>query len=319
MEQSGPLLITSHLQPDGDAVGSVLATVAAFEARGTHALGWLHDPCPRGYRILPGADRLWIGSAPPPGFREAFEAALVLECPSLDRTGLAAHLRALPIWNIDHHLGNAEYGTLNWVDPRAPAVAAMLERLFARVGWNIGARAAELLFVGLASDTGGFRFGNTTPEALETASRLLRLGANVERISFWLYENRPWVSFELERILLERVQLHAGGRVVTSLLTQDDLLRVGAQSGDLEGLVEKLRTISGVEAAALLREEGPGTWKVSLRSRGSIHVEAIARARGGGGHKNAAGCRVYGTSTAVRAELAQQLEQLLETSERPDA
>ncbi len=316
--RAAPLLVTSHLQPDGDAVGSVVGAVAAWEAQGSRACGWLHDPCPPTYRLLPGVERLWIGPDPPPGFPQEFEAALVLECPTLDRTGLASQLESLAIWNVDHHLGNSEYGRYRWVDPAAPAVAAMLESLFSALDWDIGSQAADCLLTGLVADTGGFRFGNTTPEAFETASRLLRRGANPERVSAWLYENRSLASIHLERTVLERLHFHAGGQVATSLLTRDDLDLTSAEPGDLEGLVEKLRSISGVEAVGLLREDGPGSWKASLRSRGRTNVELVARAHGGGGHRNAAGCRLEGTSSQVRATLAAELERAVSESVRID-
>lgn len=311
MERTGALLVTSHTHPDGDALGSVLGTCAIWNRRGRRALGWMRDPGPPSYRSFPGVEELWTGETPPPGFPEAFEAVLVLECPTLERTGLEGSLVELPIWNVDHHLGNSGYGLLSWIDPGAPAVAAMLEWAFSELGWELGDCGASCLLAGLVSDTGGFRFSNTSPEAFEAAARLLRRGARIEEVTAWLYENRSVGALRLQRAALDSLQLACGGRIATSVLTLDDFSRSGAEPGDAEGLVEMLRSIAGTAAAALLKEEGPGAWKLSLRSRGQVDVQRLAARRGGGGHRNAAGCRIAGTSVEVRERVVEELAEAL--------
>lgn len=301
-------LLVSHANPDGDAIGTGLGLARALRGAGRQAVLWNRDPVPAVYGRLPGASEMHVGEDPPAGFPAAFDFAVVLECPTPDRTGLEAHLAALPQLNIDHHLGNSGYGDAAWVDPQAPAVAVMVAELLRALGVTFDAEAASCLFVGLSTDTGGFRFANATPRAFRAAAELVADGASVERVSQWLYESQPEGTVRLLGSLLDTLERHgADGRVATVRLTREMFARAGAAPGDAEGLIDVPRSIAGVEAVGLLREVGDGVWKVSLRSRGSIDVEAIARARGGGGHRNAAGFRIEGALEATRAAVVAEL------------
>jgi phosphoesterase RecJ-like protein len=312
---AGSVVLTSHANPDGDAIGSELGLARILRALGKRVEIWNHHPTPSAYAMLPGAGAIHAGSVPPAGFPAAFDLAVVLECPQLDRSGLEAPLSALPLVNIDHHMGNTEYGIANWVDPSRPAVAVMVAELARALGAPIDAAAANCLFVGLATDTGGFRFANATPDAFESAARLVREGAEIETVSQWLYERQPEASVRLLGELLSTLERHHGGAVATVHLTREMFARCGATAGDSEGLVDTPRGIDGVRAVALFRELEPDLWKVSLRSRGAVDVQAIARRHGGGGHLNAAGCRFQGTlATAESRFVAELAAALAETS-----
>jgi len=308
-------LLTSHVNPDGDAIGSELGLARALSALGKTARIWNRDAAPALYAPLPGSARIVVGEEPPAGFPDAFDAAIVLECPSLDRTGLAEPLGALPLVNIDHHLGNQHYGEINWVDPMAPAVGVMVHELASALGVRIEPDAADCLYLALVTDTGGFRFGNATPRAFEAAGRLVAAGASVERVSHWLYESQPEPAIRLLGELLSTLERHGDGRVATVVLPLAAFERSGAGPGDSEGLIDVPRSIAGVEAVALLRELSAGEWKLSLRSRGGVDVEAVARARGGGGHKNAAGCRAQGELGEIREGIAAELARAVGSSD----
>lgn len=307
-------LIVSHSNPDGDAIGSELGLMRLLRAAGREAQIWNFHPSPGSYRALPGSTTIHVGATPPAGFPDAFDCVVVLECPTLDRTGLESALAGLPLLNIDHHLGNSLYGVANWVDTSAPAVGVMVATLAREMGFVIDPETADCLLLALVSDTGGFRFSNATPAAFEAAATLVREGARPEQVSQWLFESQPEGSVRLLGELLGTLALHAGGRVATVHLTRAMFDRAGAAAGDSEGLVDTPRSIAGVEAVALLREIGPDQWKVSLRSRGPVDVQAIARRHGGGGHKNAAGCKVEGDLEALKSGLVAELDAALEAS-----
>ncbi len=300
-------LLTSHANPDGDAIGSTIAAARLLRQFGKAATVWLRDPVPRLYRALPGSDRIHIGEQPPPNFPGLFDAAIVMECPSTDRTGLENALSELPLLNIDHHLGNELYGSVNWVDTAAPAVGEMVFRLARTMNLAIDRDVANALYLTLVTDTGGFRFSNTTAETFDAAAELVRAGASPETISKWLYESQPESVLRLVGEMLQTLEVHDQGRISTAWLTHEMIERAGAGPGDSEGLIDYPRSIEGVEAVAMFRQLPDGSFKVSLRSRGQVNVEKIARRFGGGGHRNAAGF----SSEAARQELFDQTVQTL--------
>ncbi len=306
-------LLTSHVNPDGDSIGSELGLARLLRGIGKGAVIWNRDETPSVYRALPGAERIHSGAEPPPGWPERFDGIVVLECPSADRTGLEDQLSLLPVINIDHHLGNQHYGEVNWVDPASPAVGEMVFRLAQAMKVPVDAETADTLLLTLVTDTGGFRFSNATPEAFEAAAELVRAGAQPAHVSRWLYESRPLASVRLLGEMLPTLELHAGGRIATARLLPAMYERAGATHGDAEGLIDYPRSVAGVDAVALVRTLGDGNVKVSLRSRGEVDVEKVARQHDGGGHKNAAGYTVAGDADAALAAAVAALEEALES------
>lgn len=300
-------VITSHTSPDGDAVGASLGLARLLRGLGKAAWVWFHDPVPPLFAGLPGADRVHVGAEVPSGFPGDFDAAIVLECPTLDRTGLEAPLGELPLLNIDHHLGNRLYGEVNWVDSAAPAVGEMVHRLAIELHAPFDRDSADLLYLALASDTGGFRFSNTTISAFEAAAALVRAGASPERVTTWLYESQPVAALRLLGEMLPSLELHDDGGVATVALTREMFARAGAEPGDSEGLIDHPRSIAGVVATALFKELPEGRWKVSMRSRGAVDVEQVAQEFGGGGHRNAAGCALDGPLPEARERIVSAL------------
>lgn len=309
IRQGNRFLLTSHVNPDGDAIGSELGLARILRHLGKGAVVWNRDETPTLYRPLPGSDRVHSGPEPIPGFPEKFDAVIVLECPSLDRTGLDEALdgSGLPLINIDHHLGNQHYGVVNWVDSAAPAVGEMVFRLAQALKVALDPETASALYLTLVTDTGGFRYSNATPAAFEAAAALVREGARPEQVSQWLYESQPLAVVRLTCEMLQTLELHHNGRVATARLTPEMFERAGAAPGDSEGLIDTPRSIAGVDAVALIRQREDGSHKVSLRSRGEVDVEKIARHHGGGGHKNAAGFALEGDGEAIRRQVAEEL------------
>ena len=304
-------LITSHRNPDGDAVGTSVGLARLLRRLGKATRVWLRDEVPALYRPAITGEKVLTGERPPDGFPEAFDACIVLECPALDRTGLDEVLGDLPLINIDHHLGNGLYGEVNWVDSAAPAVGEMALQLAEALGIELDEAAATPLFLALVTDTGGFRFANATARAFSAGAELVREGARPERVSQWLYESRPLPTVRLIGEALRTLELHAGGRVATVVVTTEMYRRCDADSQDTEGLIDYPRSIAGVEAVSLVRELPDGTAKVSLRSRGAVDVEKLARRHGGGGHKNAAGFLLERDVESARRQVAAELGELV--------
>lgn len=318
IRQSNRFLLTSHVNPDGDAIGSELGLARILRRLGKGAVVWNRNDTPTVYRPLPGSERIHVGEEPPAGFPDRFDGIIVLECPSPDRTGIEAHLKALPVINIDHHLGNQLYGAINWVDSAAPAVGEMVYRLAQALKVSLDPETASCLYLTLVTDTGGFRYSNATSAAFEAAAALVREGAHPEQVSQWLYESQPLSVLRLVAEMLGTIQLHEGGRISTARLTLDMFERAGAAPGDSEGLIDYPRSIAGVDAVALVREREDGTHKVSLRSRGEVDVEKIARHYGGGGHRNAAGFQLEGDGEEIRQRVAEALAAALPASATPE-
>src|SRR5436305_1390009 len=307
IRQGNRFLLTSHANPDGDAIGSELGLARLLRGLGKGAVVWNRDPTPTVYKPLPGSDRIHVGEEPPAGFPDVFDAIIVLECPSPDRTGLEQHLKALPVINIDHHLGNQHYGAINWVDTAAPAVGEMVYRLAQGLKLTLEPETASCLYLTLVTDTGGFRFSNATAVAFESAAALVRDGAHPEQVSQWLYESQPLAVVRLVGEMLQTLEIHEEGRVATARLTPEMFAKVGASPGDSEGLIDYPRSIAGVEAVALIRQRAVSPHTVSLRSRGEVDVEKIARHNGGGGHRNAAGFVLAGDGEEVRQRVVAEL------------
>lgn len=312
LRQGNHFLLVSHANPDGDAIGSCLGLARVLRALGKGVVVWNRDPLPNLYAPLPGAERIHTGEVPPARFPESIDAVVALECPTLDRTGLEAQLAGSTIYNVDHHLGNQLYGAVNWVEPSAPAAGEMVYRIARGLDVDLDSETATCLYLTLVTDTGGFRFANATPAAFEAAAALVREGARPEQVSAWLHERNPEAMMRLLGDMLCTLELHHAGRISSVVLTSEMFARSGASQGDTEGLIDYPRSIAGVEATALLREKAPGRFKVSLRSRGDIDVEAVARSHGGGGHKNAAGFELEGNPGELRPRVVAELSAVLD-------
>ncbi|MGD2115879.1 MAG: bifunctional oligoribonuclease/PAP phosphatase NrnA [Acidobacteriota bacterium] len=312
IRQGNRFLITGHVNPDGDSLGSSLGLARLLRGMGKGALIWFRDPLSGVYADVPGVERIHHGEEAPAGYPDKFDSVIALECPSLDRSGLDEPLGGgLPLLNIDHHLGNQHYAQVNWVDSAAPSVGVMIYRLARSLNTAVDPETANVLYMTILTDTGGFRFSNATEAAFEASAELVREGAQPELVSQWIYENRPVTGLRLLAEMLQSLELHEDGRVASALVTRKMMQRAGAGPSDTEGLVDYPRTVSGVEGVALLREQEDGDTKVSLRSRGEVDVEKVARKHGGGGHKNAAGFVMDGAPETNRDRVVSALAEAL--------
>ena len=303
------VLVVSHLLPDGDALGSSLGLRHMLTDQGKEVRVYSAGPIPEEYEFLPGLEL--VKSDLPPA--DWVELAVLLDCHQPERTGdkSAPYLAKLPqVAVIDHHQGQASIGSAAWVDPGFAATSEMLAELAHDQGWEMSQAAATCLFVGVQTDTGSFRYSNTSPRCLRAAARLIEAGADVWAISQEVYATRPKRLRILGRIM-DNLELEQEGRLAMSQITLAELNRVEGGPADLEQAVETLRLIPGVEVSALLRETPSGAIKVSMRSRGKVDVSSVAIGLGGGGHKNAAGVTLEGNLAGVRRQIQGLLRQRL--------
>ncbi|RUM89658.1 MAG: hypothetical protein DSZ24_00650 [Thermodesulfatator sp.] len=291
LEGSGPFLLTTHINPDADGLGCVLAVHLFLKARGRESYPLVEETPPEFLDFLHGFEDLLLPEDLPRSPEEC--VALVFDLSEADRLGrlaetvLAARERVI----LDHHaVTGRPLPGIHFRDSQAPATAFLLFQVLRDLG-DLSPEVAENLYTGLYSDTGGFRFENTREEAFRAAAELVRAGARPAWVGERLLENHPPARFELLRLVLERREVLAGGQAVISWLTLKDFEEAGAQPAEAEDFATFLRSMRGVEVSALVKEVKPGEIGVSLRSRGKINVAQLAASQGGGGHLRAAGFR----------------------------
>ncbi len=308
-------LLTTHENPDGDALGSLVAMNEILRSLGKDTVMFLSAeefPLPHEYRWMP------LGGArhelPP----DAAQRTIVfLDCGNIDRMPVSFLGRdEARIVNIDHHHDNTLFGTANLVVDGASCTAEIIWDLNRDLGVDLTLEIAEALYVGLVTDTGKFQYENTTPTSHLMAAELLAHGVQVDEIFRRLYENVPYAKLELLARVLSRIERHDEGRLTISYITRSDYEETGADENFSEGIVDHIRALEGTVVAALVREqlkEGrEGMQKVSLRaSADAVDVSVIAREEGGGGHRQAAGFSTTRTREELveflRAEIAAQL------------
>lgn len=285
-------LVVAHENPDGDALGSLLALTLGLRALGKDAEMFLSQPgpIPAEYRFL---DLDGIGNEPPADLSE--RVLLAVDCANTKRIAEDDTVvdGAARVVDIDHHHDNSRFGDVNLIVDDASSTAEIVRDILRKLDVELTPQIAQALYVGLVTDTGRFQYTNTTPKSLRLAAELVEAGADVHGVFRHVYESVQFAKLKLLARALERAQLFEGGRLVVSYLLKDDFGDVGAEEPYSEGIIDHLRSVEGSEMVALIREpprnEGPAR-RVSLRSsHDEVDVSAIARELGGGGHRQAAG------------------------------
>jgi phosphoesterase RecJ-like protein len=291
-------IITSHARPDGDAVGSSMALALALDTIGKRSQVVLKDPVPSPYAGFPALDRIEQRDR----VDGPADAAIVLECGDLSRPEMAG-LDAYYVINVDHHEGNRMYGALNWFDPSAAACGELVAEIIDVLGipWTVD--IASHLYLAIATDTGGLRYGPISERTFELCRRVAATGVETAKLSRQIFD-----SFSLGRVrvtgaLLSGMTLHHGDRVAILSLDDELLKRTGATVDDTEGLVNLPLAAREVVAVAMLKRQAERVFRVSLRSKGAVDVRLVASRWGGGGHHNAAGCTIEGSEADVRTAL----------------
>jgi len=305
------VLVASHEDPDGDAIGSQLALASYLRHLGKEVFLVCANVIPEKYLFLPGAKDIPHVESLGEGF--AVDTAVVLDCPVLDRTGAAIRFLddGVRIVNVDHHRGNTEFGEIAWVNSEASSVGEMVFEFFQQVGYPVSKEIAWQLYTAILTDTGRFRFSSTTLRTMEIAGLLIEAGADPHKICDMVYYAKPSSTMKLEGMVLGSVEFHDDDRICFLTLTREMLAQSGAHESEGEGLADFTLHGRNVRAGALLREINNGRTKVSLRSRDSIDVAALAAKLGGGGHDNASGCTMLMPLAQARQELLRLIREVV--------
>ncbi|NLO92487.1 MAG: bifunctional oligoribonuclease/PAP phosphatase NrnA [Elusimicrobia bacterium] len=281
--------IAAHQSPDGDTIGCALALYSVLRRMGKKAVVFSTDPVPASLSFLPFFKKVKAGTPPAPGF----DTAVLMECSSPSRAGNVAEILAAAkqVINIDHHRTSERYGTVNYIDKSASSTAEMLYGVFSAMKVKLTADEAACLYSGLVTDTGRFQFPVTSPRTHMVAAGLLEAGAPAAKINKLVYDVAPLPALKTLGLALHNLHLEHGGRTAVSTLRLKELRGVGAAASDAEGVVNRGLMVPGVQVSVLFREDQERV-NVNFRSSGRVDVSAIARGFGGGGHRNASGCKM---------------------------
>jgi phosphoesterase RecJ-like protein len=314
LKQSRNVLITSHINPDGDAIGSLVAMGVALKACGIEATLFNQSPIPAVYRFLPGVERITrhLNS------ENSFDTAIVLDCGGLDRVGDRAEIvSAVPVViNIDHHVTNSGFGDLKLIDAAACATSEIVYRVIKAMGLEIDRTMATSIYTGIVTDTGSFRFSNTNHAAFAICDEMVQKGVQPYNVAQHVYGTYSLGRIKLLNLALESIEISNNGTVSMMMLTRQMLDETGTHPEDADGLINYARRIEDVKLAAMIQEQENGChgqgdikeYHVSLRSDGSVDVAAIAAGFGGGGHPSAAGFGIKTTLSDLKGKLIQLSE-----------
>lgn len=313
IDQKQNILLSSHVGPDGDSLGSQMAFYLYLKSLGKNVWIYNEGHIPHYFsnfttieQVVTEPDK-WL--VPESGF----DLAIIFECTSLDRIGDVKNLVSdgMEIINIDHHLENGEYGRYNYVDTGASSVGEMILRIFKRADFLPDINVATFLYIAILTDTGRFHFSSTTPDALRAAADLVEVGLDVKDITDKIYYCATKEQMRLTTKVVADMELFYDNQVCILTLRRSALNKYGLKYGDVEGLVEWTMRIKGVKIGALLKDKEDNFTKISLRSQGNMDVYKLAQFFNGGGHMNAAGCQIETDLDSAKEQLVNKIKELL--------
>ena len=306
IKKAKKIVILTHENPDGDAVGSCLAMYMALVKMGKEP-DLIIPELPRVFRFLPNADKIKTE-----GSEEPYDLAISLDSATIKMlNGWSNYFETAKVKVvIDHHGTNTMYGDYNYINPDSPAAAQILIHLIEYFDVQIDKEIGTCLLTGIITDTGGFQYQSTTPETFEFASFLLKKGVNVSDIYKRVLNTKSRANFELRKKAIDRMEFFTDGKIALTYITKQDMIDANAENGDHEGIVEEGRAIEGVEVSIFLRETDKG-YRASLRSNNYVNVSDVCIMFGGGGHLHAAGCTIAQTLEQVKEKIVNQVKMYL--------
>lgn len=307
IKKADKIVILTHENPDGDAVGSSLAMKIALKQLGKEA-DVIMNECPRTYRFLPEADNVKKETD-----IEEYDLAISVDASDLKRVvgGNKYFETAKRKIVIDHHSSNTMFGDYNFVNPASPACCEIILEMLKYFNIDINIELGTCIICGIITDTGGFQYSGVNAETFEFAAELLRTGINISEVYKKALKTKTKASFELARLATERMEFLEDGKITFTYINREDEKRVNAGEGDHEGIVEGGRDIEGVEVSIFIREkEGANGYKVSLRSNEYVNVADVALMLGGGGHIRAAGCFIPGNVEEVKNKIMTEIKKV---------
>jgi bifunctional oligoribonuclease and PAP phosphatase NrnA len=282
-------VITSHVRPDGDAIGSSLAMAYALRELGKDVRVVFRDAPPGPLQVFPGVSDIEVAArVDDPG-----DAVIVMESGDLKRTGVEGLERGFVI-NIDHHLGNSMYGSLNWFDLSAAACGEMVFDLVKELGVPLTPEIATHIYVAILTDTGSFHYSSISPRTFDICRQCVEAGVDPPAVARSIFDSNNLGRLKLFGAVLSKMELDATGRLATVYVDQRLAHDCGGTYEDTEGLINLPLTVKEIQAVVFFKEHGPDDWRISMRSKGEVDINAVAKQFGGGGHKNASGCSASG-------------------------
>jgi phosphoesterase RecJ-like protein len=305
-------VLSSHVRPDGDAIGSQLAMAYALRHLGKEVRIVNRDPPPAPLLVFPGVADIEIADhAGDPG-----DAVIVMESGALSRTGVTGLERGFVI-NIDHHVGNSMYGALNWFDVSAAACGEMVFDLVRELGVPLTLEIATHVYVAILTDTGSFHYSSISPRTFDICRQCVEAGVDPPSVARSIFDSNNLGRLKLFGAVLSRMQLDPTGRIATVYVDEQLARDSGGTYEDTEGLINLPLTVKTIQAVVFFKEHGPGDWRVSMRSKGEVDINAVAKAFGGGGHKNASGCSARGSLEELKALFERRIEAAIERAGAP--
>ena len=306
INKANSIVILTHENPDGDAIGSGLALYNALKDMGKNP-DLIIPEFPRTFEFLPGADEIKKGAD-----IEKYDLAISVDCATIKMlNGFANYFENAEVKiSIDHHSTNTMFGDINYVSPDAPACAQILIVLLNYFKIEVTKEIGTCILAGIITDTGGFKYSGVTAETFEFVAWLLNKGINVSKIYRKVLQTKTRANFELNRIASNRLEFFEDGKVAFTYITKEDEEKVNAESGDHEGIVETGRDIEGVEVSVFIRETDKGC-KVSMRSNEYVNVSDVCLLLGGGGHIHAAGVTMQCTIEQAKEKILRQIKAVI--------
>src|ERR1700682_27866 len=302
-------VISSHSRPDGDSIGSQLAMAFALRALGKEVRVVNSDAAPGPLRAFPGVAEIEIAAR----VDGAFDAAIIMECGDLTRTGVAG-LEQFFVINIDHHPGNTGYGRVNWFDSTAAACGEMVHELIGALGVPLSVEMATHIYVAILTDTGSFHYSSISPRTFEICREALVAGVEPVLVARHVYDSNNIGRLRLFGTVLSAMQLDTTGRIAMVYLDHEMARAAGGTYDDTEGLINLPLTVKEIQAVVFFKQIEGEQYRVSLRSKGDIDIGAVAKEFGGGGHKNAAGCTVNGAIDTLQKLFLEKMEKAVVAS-----
>jgi phosphoesterase RecJ-like protein len=312
LTESQAIFLSTHINPDGDAIGSLIALGLGLQQHGKHIYLYNASPIPAVYRFLPGVQL--VQQVLPES--SAWDTAVVLDCGTLDRIGAAVDfVRGLPqVINIDHHVTNTNFGQYRLVDSTACSSAEIVYRLLKKMAITIDAAIATSIYTGILTDTGSFRFANTNSAAYTICSEMVQAGVDPYTVAQHVYGTYSLGRIKLLNMALDSIEISANGKLSLMTLTQDMFRETDTNPEDVDGMINYAKRIEDVKVAALIMENENGAvqkrYHVSLRSDGTVDVAEIAASFGGGGHFSAAGFGVESSLKTLKKTINSIAEKL---------
>jgi bifunctional oligoribonuclease and PAP phosphatase NrnA len=300
IDRGNRFLVATHVDPDGDALGTAFALYFGLRSLGKEVSVFLRDNVPYRYEFLPLPGHI-VREMP----KNGFDTAMVVDCGDLGRVGDG---KGFPksvncLVNIDHHETNEAFGQINIIDERASSSAELVYLVLKALGVKFTYEIAVNIYTAVLTDTGSFRYDSTTQRAFKICEEMTELGVVPSNVAREVYENHPKERYLLLCLVLGTLEFFGNGRVATVCVTREMFEKTGTNREYTEGFVEHIKEIRSVDVACLIREVGDEKFKVSMRSKGNLNVASVAHHFGGGGHQRAAGCSVDGNIEEVKNKL----------------